>query len=116
MLTSFLHCLLYTLQIHQIYFIKNIFYQAQLHPVSCHYLHEEGCLSRTTLIIILLTNITSYQIYIIYQVHQVKNNFIRWISIKDNTSQLSLVFIFIQWVAIKDNILHHIANKLFLHE
>ena len=64
---------------------QDIFYQAQLHPVSCHYLHQEGCLSRTTFIIILLTNIISHQIYIIYQVHQVKNNFIRWFAIKDNT-------------------------------
>ena len=85
--------------------IQDIFYQAQLHLVSCHYLHQEGCLSRTKFIIILLTNI-------IYQVHHVKNNFIRWIAIKDNTSQQSHVFIFIQWVAIKDNTLHHIANNL----
>ena len=89
---------------------QDIFYQAQLHQVSCHHLHQVGCLSRTTLSIILLTNIFSYQIYIIYQVHQVKTNFIRWFAIKDNTCQQSHVFIFIQWVAIKDNTLHHIAN------
>ena len=85
---------------------QNIFYQAQF----CHQLHQEGCHSRTTLSIILSTNIISHQIYIIYQVHQVKSNFIRWITIKDNTCQQSHVFIFIQWVAIKDNTLHHIAN------
>ena len=65
-----------------------------------------------TLSIILSTNIISHQIYIIYQVHQVKNNFIRWIAIKDNTCQQSHVFIFIQLVAIKDNTLHHISNNL----
>ena len=83
-----------------------------IHQVSCHHLHQVGCHSRTTLYIILSTNIISHQIYIIYQVHQVKNNFIRWIAIKDNTCQQSHVFIFIQWVAIKDNTLHHIANNL----
>ena len=71
-----------------------------------------GCLLRTTLSTILLTNIVSHQIYIIYQAHQFKNNFIRWIAIKDNTCQQSHVFIFIQWVAIKDNTLHHISNNL----
>ena len=85
---------------------QTIFYQAQLHQVIFHHLHQVGCLSRTTL------NNISHQIYIIYQVHQVKHNFIRWIAIKDNTCQQSHVFIFIQWVAIKDNTLHHISNNL----
>ena len=88
---------------------QDIFYQAQLHPVSFHYLHQEGFLSRTTLIIMFLSNI-------IYKVHHVMNNFIRWIAIKDNTCQQSHVFIFIQWVAIKDNTLHHMANKYNMEE
>ena len=101
--------IIFTLSLNR--FIKT-FYQAQLHQVSCHHLHQVGCHSRTTLYIILLTNIISHHIYIIYQFHHVKNNFIRWIAIKDNTCQQSHVLIFIQWAAIKDNTLHHIANNL----
>ena len=52
---------------------QDIFYQAQLHQVSCHQLHQEGCHSGTKLSIILPKNIISHHIYIIYQVHQVKN-------------------------------------------
>ena len=39
----------------------DIFYQSQLHQVSCHHLHQVGFHSRTTLSIILLTNIISHQ-------------------------------------------------------
>ena len=65
------------------------------HQEHCHHLQQMGCLLRTTLSTILLTNIISHQIYIIYQVHQVKYYFIRWFAIKDNTCQQSHVFIFI---------------------
>ena len=57
---------------------------------------SSGLPSRTTLSIIFPTNIISHRIYIIYQVHQDKNNFIGWIAIKDTTCQSSHVFIFIK--------------------